>query len=297
MWMQPKDPKAASMLAKSKTQRGARSATRSNSILNQMNDIPVVTDTEVEGKHYINIGPSATSAIGKALWLQAPVQVQTVFGTIRSLKSVMDYMKTKEYPQEFLRKNKFTRDDHARIKRGKENQVNPENFWAVVAYLVICRVVQDPKLVNMLKNMNNNMIFTSFNAKKDQGMLNSEVTTKEYNFGLGRYLSIVRQIVDAIKDGRFEPDFARQFIRDAKDAPELDLFVGVAFEVPAELTEELVMKDLTPDLHDTDAGIEDGIDGVSVSDSTDPTWVSGGDGLPDEDELDRESAALEETAE
>jgi hypothetical protein len=155
-------------------------------------------------------------------------------------------MKTKDYPLEFLRKSKFTRDDHLRIKRGKENQVNPVNFWAVVAYLLVCRVDQDSKLFNMLKNVNKNVVFTSFNVRNDLGMLNTEVTTKEYNYGLGRYLSIIRQIVSAIKEDRFDPSFARQFVRDAKDAYDKDLFDGVAFKVPEGFNEDLVMKDLTP---------------------------------------------------
>jgi hypothetical protein len=248
MEMRPKDNKTASALNKFGRPQVGKKVTRNrtNSILNEQNNVPSVSEEKIEGKDYINVGPSSTSAIGKALWIQSPVQLQTVFGTVRSIKSVMDYMKTKDYPLEFLRKSKFTRDDHLHIKRGKENQVNPVNFWAVVAYLLVCRVDQDSKLFNMLKNMNKNIIFTSFNIHNDLGMLNTEVTTKEYNYGLGRYLSIIRQVTSAIKEDRFDPSFARQFIRDSKDAYDKDLFDGVAFKVPEGFNEDLVMKDLTP---------------------------------------------------
>jgi len=203
---------------------------KSTSILMDKQEVVnILPDKMKEGIDYINIVKDSEYELGSKLSLGYPVGFKTVFGTIGTLRSGMDFISTPNYPVSLLSKKKLTKHD---INTIPSKRITVPNYWSVVAYMVCSRVKADSDLLQLLKD--NTLVLTSVNVKKteDLGMFGS---TYIPNYKMGRYLSIVRHISDMLKEDRFTDDDIKQFISDCRDDKDKDVFDGLPFEIKVKM--------------------------------------------------------------
>lgn len=231
-----------------------------DNILMENITVPMVRGNDVEGVDYINVSKYSESELGKMLSYGHPVKVKTVFGKLGTVRAGMDFVKTPGYPTALLGKQKLSADEVNSIPR---KHVSVPNYWAIVAYIMCERIDQDPRAKKLLKE-NVAPVFTSFNTQSERQFFTKSVKLSVPNMKMGRYLSIIRHIEKMLKEDRFTQEDIEQFVNDCKDHPELDIF------------EKSTLM-------------------LSESDNVTEEITAETSGLPNETELDAESALMETT--
>jgi hypothetical protein len=199
---------------------------KSTSILNEMNGVPTVLANAVEGKDYINVSKHSKSELGKMLAYGHPVEINTVFGKVGTIRSAMDFITMPGYPVEFLSKKKLRQPEVAEINKLTKRTL--PNYWAIVAYIVVERIKQDEKLQQLM--IENEAQYTSFNMSKPQNFLGgAKLSMSVKNHKMSRYLSIIRHVEKMLKENTFTDENIQKFIEAAKDKPAKDIFDRLPF--------------------------------------------------------------------
>ncbi len=197
-----------------------------NCILNNMNKVPTVSSLQKEGIDYINVSKHSETELGKKLAYGHPIKTNTVFGKIGTIRSLMEFISTPNYPTELLSKQKL---EPREIKRIPSKRISVPNYWAIVAYVICERIDQDDEVKELIKN--NKLTYTSFNKKRNDTLFDKEVVIGMPNHKMGRYLSIIRHIDTMLKEDKFTKENIKEFITACKDKPEQDIFEGTAVSI------------------------------------------------------------------
>ena len=183
--------------------------------------IPKIDVNSKEGVDHINVSKYSTIDIGKKLAYGYPISIETVFGKVGTVRSVMEYIATPNYPKELLSKTKLSPTD---IKKIPKRKIPIDNYWSIITYVLCLRVKSDKELIQLLKE--NTLPFTSYNINKVK-YFDTDVINFNYNYKMGKYLGIIMLIQELIKQDKFEDKYIQELIEFNKDVPDKDIFSSV----------------------------------------------------------------------
>jgi len=155
----------------------------------------------VEGIDHINVSLDANTEIGKMLSPAYYHPFYTHFGKMPSINTALNYLLIDDYPEEFLQAKSFT-DEEKKFVEGKERKTI-RNYYATVAYLITQRIICDPKLKEMIKNLDPDIVITSYYNTKQIDKEMKEMCYKP-RYKMGNYLIILRNIIDDIQTNHFD---------------------------------------------------------------------------------------------
>lgn len=209
-------------------------------------DLTTVTlpnlDTDSDGVSFINVTNQGLTELGTRLAYGYPKITMTIFGPIGNVRNFMEAISTPGYPLKLLNKKRLKPNEIESIPKAR---IQVPNYWAAVAYVVCERIIQDPKLMSLIKK--NTLPYTSIRSNVKKILLGEEVKVVMVNEKMGRYLGIVRCIDKMIKEDTFNYDTIKVFIESCKDKPNQDIFadINIGHVIPGQKT-EAVEKEETP---------------------------------------------------
>jgi hypothetical protein len=180
---------------------------------------------------YINISKYSDCELGKVLAPGYPVSLETLFGTIGTLKSGMEYIVTPNYPTRLLSKRKLRRIDLEKIPRRK---IDVPNYWAVVTYLLCLRIKSDHEVINALKKLDTETTFVSYNKVSNETFGIKSIVHKP-NTDMNMYLHIMESIFKLIKADLFNHTYIRNLIISYKEDKDKSVFADLAITVESDL--------------------------------------------------------------
>lgn len=171
----------------------------------------------------INVSMSSDSELGQKLAPEYPWQFETIFGTVGTVKNLMDFISKPKYPFELLAKKTLSEKD---LKRVPFKSIAIPNYWAVVAYGIYQRILSDASLMEAIRE--NTLEYGVFSSQGKRMFFGREIPVMLPNVKMGRYLAIIRYIDKFIKDGTFNDEaFMEKFIIECKDDESKDIFDSV----------------------------------------------------------------------
>jgi len=185
-----------------------------------------------DGPMYINLGKVDANTIGGQLAPGYGKAFNTLIGKVGSIKNGMNYIVTKGYPKDVLAKTRLNKSDLESIQ-GKHKVYIP-NYWAVVVYLAYERINSDKELMQQIKDLPDDVVFTSYTEYKNNS-LGVEAKVKKLNVEMSRYVAVIRTLVDLIKKDKFDTETILELIHSAKEKPELSIFDSVPFSIETKI--------------------------------------------------------------
>lgn len=197
--------------------------TKSKNILNGKVSlvVPILKD-QVEGKDYINVSMGSTTELGKRLAQKFCRSFNTPFGKIISIKAFSNWITTPGFPVEFLNKFKLTKEDISRIPK---ERISVPNYWSLISLVTYEKIKSDKELQEMI--INNEAPYTTFEKFEDKEFFNMKISQSIPDYGLGKYIAIIRYMEAALKEGKFNDEFQSWLIMNTKDDPEKDIMDGI----------------------------------------------------------------------
>ena len=198
-------------------------------------NLQIVKPNDIEDKDFINISSNTGSNIGRKLAYTSTFNLtDSLIGKITSLRTAMDYIVTPNYPFKLLTKNKLKPID---IKKIPTKRISVSNYWSIVTHLVYVRIKNDNNLLEMIKELKDDVYFTSFNVKKYSASgIDSKIIN--YNNNIATYVNIVGDIIGIIKNNK--PDtwdkLAIELMSDNKLKADKGVFDGVPFNITIDET-------------------------------------------------------------
>lgn len=194
------------------------------------NNVYRVNRNGITNDNYINVSMHSKDSLGRKLALTATFnKVSTLIGDITSMRTAVDYITIKGYPNRLLTKSKLTAKD---IKKIPKNKVKVINYNAILIHLLYERIMQDKDIKEQFINLPKDVIFTSFNEKKQYASgFNS--TIKQYNDNAFIYINALNAIHSMLKstDMKDLNKDIKELIIWHKEDKELPLFHGVPFDI------------------------------------------------------------------
>lgn len=167
-----------------------------------------IIDTGVEGVDYINVSRYSKNKIGKKLAIGYPIQLDTIFGKIGSIRAGLDYLCIDGYPRELLSKKKLTYNE---IKTIPKKRKSIPNYWSILIYILAKRIQSDIEIIDFIK-ANPNILFVSFNSYSESKFFDKDVKVSIINNKMDKYLSSIKLIADLIINNRFTEDNIKALI-------------------------------------------------------------------------------------
>lgn len=155
----------------------------------------IPSESDVEGVDYLNISKHSILDLGKELNPGYGFKFSSPFGKAGSVRNLMEYIVTPNYPIEVLRKTKLTLSD---INRLPKKKVNVTNYWAIVACSILSRIKEDEQLLDKLKQLPDNIKITSFNSFRSDFAGNKTISIVP-NVKMRSYVDIIKFIIKQIK--------------------------------------------------------------------------------------------------
>lgn len=180
-----------------------------------------VTPASVEGNDHINVSKHSETELGRKLAYGYPINIDTVFGKVGTVRSVMDYLVTPNYPKALLAKPKLTPSD---IKKIPKRKMYLNNYWAIIAYVLCLRVQSDSELIKLLKE--NKLPFTSYNVTKSK-YFGQDAEVCDLNYKMGNYIDILNNIQTMIQEDKFTDDIIKEYVFDSMEDKTVSLFDGI----------------------------------------------------------------------
>ena len=180
-----------------------------------------ISSTSVEGSDHINVSKHSNTEIGKKLSYGYPINIDTVFGKVGTVRSVMDFLVTPNYPKALLGKPKLTPSD---IKKIPKRKTYLDNYWAIIAYVLCLRVLSDESLIKLLKA--NKLPYTSYNISKSKYFA-QETEVIEFNNKMYNYIDLINGIQTLIQEDKFNDDSIKDFVFSKMKNKEISLFEGI----------------------------------------------------------------------
>lgn len=182
-----------------------------------------ITDDMKEGKDYISLVDQSATLLGRALATTNRYKFDTVIGRVLSISKFMQYISTKDFPSRFLLKHNYSRDDNTLIS--KLETLELPNYWAAMAYATCCRIAQDDKVKNLLKE--NKLPLTIVRYELRNKYIPDEIEPKLIKYTkLGNYLAIVRDIEILLKNDLFTEENITTLVDFYKTDKDLEVFSG-----------------------------------------------------------------------
>lgn len=187
---------------------------------------------EDEGSNHINISKYSKTELGKLLSPGHPLNVDTLYGTIGNIRSAMDYLVTEKYPINFLSKKKLSKDMISKLDKSKK-RILP-NYWAAVGYTICERVLQDEKLIELIKKTNPSLELTSYTIKRVErhGVSSNNYTL---NTKMKQYVNILNKIFRLIRNNNFNSVSMLLLVNDLKSDSKLSIFHNVPFTIKTDI--------------------------------------------------------------
>ena len=180
----------------------------------------------VNEKNIVNIVTKKQHDLGYRLTPGFPFKIETIFGTVGNLRNAMEFIVTPDYPTSLLSKSKLKPSEISRIPTRKILVVN---YYAIVAYLLLERVEQDPELITLM--INNTLPFASV-FYKNKEYYGKTITVGIENTKLRTYVKICSDISLLIKAGDFSNANKREeLINSYKNKKDVGVFDGLPFIV------------------------------------------------------------------
>lgn len=201
----------------------------SKSCLNNLSTVDIVDiKNEIEGKDYINISYYSNLPIGKMLSQGYGIKIDTIFGTVGSIRNLMEFISKPNYPVSILKKSKLSPYD---IKKIPHTTISVPNFWSIVAMGVCLRIKSYPEIMAELKSLDSDIKFTNFKIKQTKDLFNNSVSSVLYSNKAGRYLSILRHIKKMLDTDSFTDENIQKFILDCRDHDNKGIYDNMAVSV------------------------------------------------------------------
>lgn len=176
----------------------------------------------VEGKDFINVSSYSKHKIGKMLAPGYPVSFKTVLGTTGSIRNAINFMTIKDYPIKLIGKKRLTSYDVKSIQ--SKESIKIDNYKAHLTYFIATRIKDDSVLVNRMKKLPNDIIFTSFNINTDS-VLN--IKSILYNDNQIMYCDIIESLFKLIKSDMFTNEHINKLVIKNKNSTN-ELFNNLA---------------------------------------------------------------------
>jgi len=180
---------------------------------------------------YINVSKYSETELGRALAPGFPISLQTLFGKIGTLRTGMEYIVTPNYPERLLSKRKLKCIDLDKIPKHK---IDVPNYWSVVTYLLCLRIKSDEKLIELLRETDDDTKFVSYNKVNNKSLGINSIVYKE-NLRLNIYTNIINDITRLIKSNVFHDLRIRELIVSYKDDDSKSVFEGLAIAIESDL--------------------------------------------------------------
>lgn len=198
-----------------------------NTFLDEMSTIKNTYVSLDEGKTHINIDTSSKTELGKRLSWWYPIHTETVFGKVGTFQLFSWFITKPDFPKEWLNNNSLRKADIIRVKKMKT--VNVPNYWALVCYVFIQRLLQEPKNECLYMLRDNKLPLTTYSSKymPEKYTSTQDVEITKLNKSLAKYVAIIRQVELMIKTDRFVQSNFEWLITQCKFDKSKDLLDGV----------------------------------------------------------------------
>lgn len=198
-----------------------------NEFIKSMSTIKNTYVSLEEGKTHINVNTSSNSELGRRLSWWRPINVKTIFGTVGTFQTFSWFLTKPEFPKEWLTASSFKKADVIRIKRMET--VHVPNYWALICYLFVQRLVQEPRNEVLYMLRDNTLPLTVYSSKKmkEPYTPTQDVEITKLIFKLANYVAIIRQTELMIKTDRFVPSNYEWLISQCMFDKSKDLLDGV----------------------------------------------------------------------
>lgn len=202
--------------------------------LKTTNFLKLPNDNEKEGVDFINISFKSENRLGRELHPNYSRTFNTVLGKVASVRNFTSLITIPGYPVDLVNKRNLLPEEQARIPKGR---ISPVNYWALVAYAICERILQDKKIkAELQKNKAYLTAFESYEAPSlFKGRTNLNRSVKSATLRLSNYIAILRAISEMIKKNKFNRDDISEFIEQCKADPSKDVFEGVPDAIKAML--------------------------------------------------------------
>lgn len=202
--------------------------------LNTTNFLKLPNDNEKEGVDFINISFKSENRLGRELHPNYNRTFNTVLGKVASVRNFISLITIPGYPVDLVNKRNLLPEEQARIPKGR---ISPVNYWALVAYAICERVLQDKAIKAELQK--NKAYLTSFESYEApslfKGRTNLNRSVKSATLRMANYIAILRAISEMIKQHKFNRDDISEFIEQCKADQTKDVFEGVPDAIKAML--------------------------------------------------------------
>lgn len=202
--------------------------------LKTTNFLKLPNDNEKEGVDFINISFKSDNRLARELHPNYSRTFNTILGKVASVRNFTSLITIPGYPVELVNKRNLLPEEQARIPKGR---ISPVNYWALVAYAICERVLQDKALkVALQKNKAYLTAFESYEAPSlFKGRTNLNRNVKSATLRMSNYIAILRAVSEMIKQHKFNRDNISEFIEQCKADPLKDVFEGVPDAIKAML--------------------------------------------------------------
>lgn len=131
-----------------------------------------IKDDDIEGIDYINVSSYSILPLGKKLAIGYPIKIETIYGTIGTIRNLISYINCEDYPKNLLSKHKLSKDD---IERINCNDLTIDDKYRDLFECVLKdRVNKYDNVVRLFKMLNPDIRFTSYNRLKDGSIVYNE---------------------------------------------------------------------------------------------------------------------------
>ena len=183
-------------------------------------------ENEQEGVDFLNISLKSTTQLGKELHPNYSRTFNTVLGKVASVRNFISLITIPGYPIDLVAKRNLKPEEQGTIPK---ERITPVNYWALVAYAMCERILQDKVVRNQLQKSNAWLTaFDTYEAPslfKGRTNLNRNVNAPVLR--MANYIAILRAICIMIKENKFNRENISEFIEQCKADPDRDAFEGV----------------------------------------------------------------------
>lgn len=182
-----------------------------------------LTDDMEEGVDYISLVDQSNTLLGRALATTNRYKFDTVIGRVLSISKFMQYISTKDFPSRFLLKHNYSKKDNILISQLETLEL--PNYWSAMAYVTCCRISQDEKVMELLKE--NTLPLTIARYEVRNKYIPDKIEPNIINYTkLGNYLAIVRDIETLLKNYLFTEENITSLVDFYKSNKDLETFSG-----------------------------------------------------------------------
>ncbi len=156
----------------------------------------------VDGVNYIELWYGETK-LGKYLSPFHYYEFESLLGKIPSIKRLMDFLGSSDFPKELLSKKMLSVKDKKTIK----NLTNKhrKGYWSFVLYHLILRVRKDKHLVKMIQE-NELPYAATGNKTTTVELFNKDIETKSRIKSMDPYINCIKIIEELAKSNKLSDD-------------------------------------------------------------------------------------------